>query len=93
MTAPVPCYGSRERAINNDVEMGQSEVRTLDIIIECRVFMAIKIQVFESVVCGKVLEKHITQTLTISRAKDINSQLYVPRIERATLESESTFPS
>ena len=38
---------------------GLGEVRTLNIIIESGIFIPIEIQVFERVVCGEVLEKHI----------------------------------
>lgn len=38
-----------------DIEMGPGRIRTLDVVIERRVFVAIEIQVFESVVCGEVL--------------------------------------
>lgn len=62
-TAPVPCYSSRGRAINNSVETGRGEVQTLNVIIECRVFVAIEIQIFESIVCGEVLEKRITRSV------------------------------
>jgi hypothetical protein len=42
-----------------DIETGLGRVQTLDIIVERRVFVAIAIQVFESVVCREVLGKHV----------------------------------
>ena len=58
-TAPVPCYRNR-KGVSNGIEMDLDIDRlpTLDVIIESRVFVAIEIQVFECVVCGKVLMKH-----------------------------------
>lgn len=47
-------------------ETGLGEVQTLNVVIECGVFVAIETQVFESVICRKVLEKYIARTLAVS---------------------------
>ena len=60
-TAPVPGYSNRKLVIKNTASRGAGAGgQTLNVIIECQVFVAIEIQVFESVVCREILEKNVT---------------------------------